>query len=63
MINFNVADPIAASEIGQWCNQQLGESAWKLSTAGLFSKSPVYKFSLYKEKDATLFSLKWAEFV
>lgn len=63
MIKFAVTDPIAASEMGEWCNQQFGEEGWDLWTQDLFSKSPTYKFEIFTERDALMFSLKWAEYV
>jgi hypothetical protein len=62
MTVFKITDPIAAGEIGTWCNEHLKESDWGLDVQGLFSNQVAYKFKLFNQKDAVVFGLKWADF-
>lgn len=60
MIKIRIKDPIVAIEAGVWCNKQIGNGVWQLDIIGLFAPNPEYEFGLPNEKDAVLFSLKWA---
>ena len=62
MNSFVVKDPIIACDIGEWCNKQLGTGAYRLDVTGLFTSNVSYCFDVFEEKDAVMFSLKWAEF-
>jgi hypothetical protein len=61
MIKITITDPEVAVEAGEWCNAHFGENGWDLWPHDILSGDPKYKFEFFKEQDATMFSLRWAE--
>lgn len=60
MIKLTISDPFTAIEAGEWCNDHFG-SDWNMYPQNLMSNNPKYDFWFSNERNATMFSLRWAE--
>jgi hypothetical protein len=63
MNKFTITDPIKAIEAGEWCNENLGQDGWDLWAPNVLSNNPKYEFRIHDDKQSTLFSLVWSEYV
>ena len=61
MIKITITDPLIASEAGEWCNSRFGDN-WKLRAENMLTKYPTYEFGFEDSQNATMFSLRWAEY-
>lgn len=58
-----LTDPAVAIEVVQWCDDNFTPAGWEFRHNNLGTSKIEYVFEIPDTKDATLFSLKWADFV
>jgi|CryBogDrversion2_7_1035282.scaffolds.fasta_scaffold206872_1 hypothetical protein len=62
-MKITLKNPAVAIDAGYWCDAMFGSDGWDLFGDGVLSGDPKYTFEILDEKDATLFVLRWAEYV
>lgn len=62
-MKVTITNPEIASLAGEWCNEKFGNEGWDIWMQDMFTREPKYKFEFFTEKDATMFMLRWGEFV